>query len=380
MVWIYGGGFTIGFSGRYLYGAKYLVRHNVILVTLNYRLGPYGFMCLDTPEVPGNQGLKDQLLALRWVKNNIEAFGGDADKITLFGNSAGARSAEFHLIYNNENENLFRSIIVQSGSAFTSQSTIDSNQTIPVLIAQRLGHSTNDLNEAISFLSKADTKSVIGASLTFNFRPCVEKQFPSVDNFITDFPINMKLPNANGVSIMTGFNSHEFLYLTVFDSDQSDTFTTQLRNSFRFSPDKLRELEYLIRRFYIGDEEIDLPAVWGIIDYRSDILYNYAADRSILRYMENGAENVFYYKFSYSGGRNFVKRKNNLTAHGAAHADEYGYLFEMEFMPEEPTPEDQLIIDKMTAMWTNFAKYGYVMHNVLSSIEKFCRYNYLGCV
>lgn len=64
LVWIPGGGFTIGFGNRYLYGPKYLIRHDVVVVSINYRLGPYGFMCLDTPGVPGNQGLKDQVLLI----------------------------------------------------------------------------------------------------------------------------------------------------------------------------------------------------------------------------------------------------------------------------------------------------------------------------
>lgn len=65
-------------------------------------------MCLDTPEVPGNQGLKDQLLALRWIKENIAAFGGDTEKITIMGESAGSVSVELHLM--SKQEKLFNQI------------------------------------------------------------------------------------------------------------------------------------------------------------------------------------------------------------------------------------------------------------------------------
>lgn len=102
MIHIHGGGFSIGFAGRFAYGPSFLVKHDVILVTLNYRLGPYGFMCLHTPEVPGNQGLKDQLIALRWIRDNIESFGGDANVITVLGGSAGARSIDLHLLSRHE--------------------------------------------------------------------------------------------------------------------------------------------------------------------------------------------------------------------------------------------------------------------------------------
>ncbi|VVD03539.1 unnamed protein product [Leptidea sinapis] len=88
----------MGFAGRYVYGPKFLVRHDVILVTLNYRVGPYGFMCPGTKRVPESQGIKDQLFALEWVRDNIEAFGRDVENINVFGPSAGAMSIEIQLL------------------------------------------------------------------------------------------------------------------------------------------------------------------------------------------------------------------------------------------------------------------------------------------
>lgn len=70
-------------------GPDFLVEHDVILVTFNYRLGALGFLSLDTPEYSGNMGLKDQRLALKWIYENIEHFGGDRNRITLSGLSAG---------------------------------------------------------------------------------------------------------------------------------------------------------------------------------------------------------------------------------------------------------------------------------------------------
>ncbi|VVC87374.1 unnamed protein product [Leptidea sinapis] len=113
LVWIYGRAFTIGFAGRYVYGPKCLVRHDVILVTLSYRVGPYGFLCPGTERVPGNQGIKDQLLALEWVKVNIQAFGGDVENINVFRQSAGAMSIEIQLL--STQEKLFKRAILHSG-------------------------------------------------------------------------------------------------------------------------------------------------------------------------------------------------------------------------------------------------------------------------
>ena len=88
--WIHGGGFVLG-SGDLGVGADYLLESGLVVVTINYRLGPMGFMALEgSPHVSGNQGLKDQLMALRWVKENIANFGGDPNRITIAGESAGA--------------------------------------------------------------------------------------------------------------------------------------------------------------------------------------------------------------------------------------------------------------------------------------------------
>ncbi|KAI8440016.1 hypothetical protein MSG28_001450 [Choristoneura fumiferana] len=75
LVWIHGGGFAVGSGNQQ--GPSNLLKHGIIIVTVNYRLGPYGFMCLNNTAVPGNQGLKDQYTALRWVRDNIAAFGGN---------------------------------------------------------------------------------------------------------------------------------------------------------------------------------------------------------------------------------------------------------------------------------------------------------------
>ncbi|KOB58243.1 Carboxyl/choline esterase [Operophtera brumata] len=180
LVWIYGGGFGIGAGGRYLYGPSYLVRHDIILVTINYRLGPYGFMCLNNPAVPGNQGLKDQRIALKWIKDNIKAFGGDANKITIFGESAGAASEDLHLYY--QDQKLFDQVIMQSGNALCPWAVEEPEESSSFSLADHLGFETYDKNEALSFLSTVDTKLVIAASTELNltFRPCVENDFIGV--------------------------------------------------------------------------------------------------------------------------------------------------------------------------------------------------------
>merc|ERR1719225_541409 len=115
--WIHGGGFSLG-SGDLGSGPDYLLESGVTVVTINYRLGPLGFLALEgRDDVTGNQGLKDQLMALRWVKKNIAHFGGDPNRITIAGESAGAISVHAHVLSPlGKDENLFHSAIAFSGS------------------------------------------------------------------------------------------------------------------------------------------------------------------------------------------------------------------------------------------------------------------------
>lgn len=89
MFYIHGGGYLEGSGNDFMYGPDFMVENQVILVTINYRLGVLGFLSLGLPEYSGNMGLKDQQMSLKWVYDNIEAFGGDNSRITVFGESAG---------------------------------------------------------------------------------------------------------------------------------------------------------------------------------------------------------------------------------------------------------------------------------------------------
>lgn len=129
MVWLHGGSNTVGSGTQSTDNGISLTRHGVLLVTLNYRLGVMGFFSHPglTAESPhhssGNYGLLDQLAELTWVKQNIAQFGGDADNVTLFGESAGAIDAA-RLIASPLAVGLFKRVISESGPAFESGQTL----------------------------------------------------------------------------------------------------------------------------------------------------------------------------------------------------------------------------------------------------------------
>ncbi|XP_026670723.1 cholinesterase-like, partial [Ceratina calcarata] len=116
MFWIYGGDFATGAALQDFYAPDFFLEDDVVFVSLNYRLDVLGFLALDLPGVKGNSGLKDQVLALKWVQRNIAAFGGDPNRVTIFGESAGSASVSFHLL-SSQAEGLFHQAILESGTA-----------------------------------------------------------------------------------------------------------------------------------------------------------------------------------------------------------------------------------------------------------------------
>ncbi|GBP03030.1 Acetylcholinesterase [Eumeta japonica] len=117
IVFIHPGGFySLSGQSKNFAGRQYLMDRNIVLVTFNYRLGSLGFLSTGTKEAPGNLGLKDQVLLMRWLKLHISRFGGDSSSITLLGYGAGAISITLHMV-SPMSRNLFHKAIVMSGSA-----------------------------------------------------------------------------------------------------------------------------------------------------------------------------------------------------------------------------------------------------------------------
>ncbi|KAK8782634.1 hypothetical protein V5799_016022 [Amblyomma americanum] len=116
IVFIHGGGFQWGDSALFLHDpANFVALSDVVFVTFNYRVGLHGFLSLEVPELPGNVGLWDQNLALKWVRKNIASFGGDPDDVTIDGQSAGAISVALHAV-SPHSKGLFKRAIMQSGA------------------------------------------------------------------------------------------------------------------------------------------------------------------------------------------------------------------------------------------------------------------------
>lgn len=149
LIWIHGGGYTSGSSDVDNYdGAVLAAFGDMIVVTINYRLGIFGFLNVKHETAPGNQGLHDQTLAIKWVAENIEAFGGDPDSITLAGQGSGANCVGFHVM-SPVSRNLFHRAIMQSGSGLHPQAVLE-DSSVAVDRGQQLALRVSCANERIN--------------------------------------------------------------------------------------------------------------------------------------------------------------------------------------------------------------------------------------
>ncbi|KAG6460605.1 hypothetical protein O3G_MSEX012098 [Manduca sexta] len=358
-VWFYGGGFFVGYAG--LYGGKYLVQRDIVVVTVNYRLGPYGFLCLNDPKVPGNQGLKDQIAALRWIKANIGAFGGDPTKIAIAGESYGGGAVDFHLY--SKYEQLFDKAIIQSASVFTPYIFGKGDYNAAKELAELMGHKSSTNDDAIRFLATANPVEVMKLSrnLTNSLQPCKEKQFKGVHNFITTDPFHFKKSDkVKNAKILIGHNSKETFNIFAdgdkdFYKSQQNIFSEKLSDIFALKREELETLTKIVRDFYLGGKPIAKSSMLELTDFLSDFMGNHAEERSVNNYLKIGAEKVYKYVFSYIGSSPY----KDIPGAGAIHTEELDFLFEIARDPKNlTTPEQIMMRDRMTEMWANFVKYG----------------------
>lgn len=228
MVWIHGGGFTTGAGSWLIYNGRTLsTRGNVVVVTINYRLGALGFLNLDEVtkgKIPatGNEGLLDQVSALEWVRANISRFGGNPDNVTVFGESAGAMSMGV-LLTMPKARGLFHRAILQSGAAH-HVSSLEHAEKVGTIFLDILGIKTTDasklrglteqqmLNGQVELMARArDPKLAIG---DLPLRPVVDGKV------IPRLPIQtIAGGSADNVPILLGTNLDEWKVFAVLDRD-----------------------------------------------------------------------------------------------------------------------------------------------------------------
>ncbi|XP_058812191.1 juvenile hormone esterase [Topomyia yanbarensis] len=385
MVWIHGGAFSFGSGNSFLYGADYLVPEGVVLVTFNYRLGPLGFLSVGK-DAPGNAGLKDQILALKWVQENIAAFGGDPKMVTIFGQSAGSVSVHM-LMMSPLAKGLFHRAIAQSGTALNPWAIARSPKERAFRLGEQLGCFTNNTDELLSYLRKASPQKIVNAApktiTPEDIKRSVGLPFvPSIENWIgedasneapviTQEPIQiMKSGVYNHVPLITGFNSHEaMLFLRRVRKDPNliknidEDFQRLIPVDLMVDRDSEEGTSVAqdMRNFYLNGAHISNASIQNMMNLMTDAMFLHGITNfARLHATHDGQDTTWLYRFGYDGALGIYKRILGIDWPGACHGDELGYLFHfgvLNIRLDNSSAELQTL-SKMTRMWTNFAKYG----------------------
>ncbi|KAH7939237.1 hypothetical protein HPB52_009340 [Rhipicephalus sanguineus] len=316
LVWIYGGAFTFGSANSAIYNAVWLAAlGDVVVVSMNYRLGILGFMNANSPEAPGNVGLLDQNMALKWVQRNIEHFGGNPELVTLFGESAGSMCTHAHIM-SPLSEGLFKRAVMMSGTTYNLDlwDTVQESVAKADKVANVIGCSnatyielSSSAEEIIDCMRNKSADELFKAS----FEIAAPKRAPFLPTYHDEFlPRNplvaMKRGFFSSVDVLAGVNSDEGatyllfpLVLELLAEDLQDFPREELVQSLRAALWRLLRdgvpdiLETYIQEVDPGDNN---ALRRQYIDHLSDRLFNCPLQFFAEKHSERGNK-VFCYVF-----------------------------------------------------------------------------------
>ena len=359
MFWIHGGAHQYGSGGRN-YDSTTLANRGVLLVSINYRLGLYGFfahpeLALEDPNgSTGNYGMLDQIAALQWVRDNIGAFGGDPENITIFGESAGAHSVG-QLMASPVAQGLFHKAIAQSGSGFYQFQSVDqayeriSGIDAGLQAAELLGLSGTEQIPAMRSLSTEELlKVAVHPEISATFHP-------QIDGYALPDATSRIFTESGQASVplMVGSNADEGSVLYHFGMSPVDGATEMQQ------PQTVSEWEQLLmEQFADGAKSV---AVHYAVDQDDDV--DAAAEQ--LTGDSWFGRHAYYMAQRHAEAKNptflyFYERRpaSDEETIGATHALELNSLFG-GFIPFWPRDErDDELVEHMQLYWTNFAKTG----------------------
>ena len=356
MVWIHGGALVTGSGSDY--PGELLTSKGVVLVTVNYRLGRFGF--LAHPElsdengkaVSGNQGLRDQIAALAWVRDNIGQFGGDPANVTIFGESAGSLSMSL-LQASPLAKGLFHRVIGESGGAFQpmwfrdkATSYAASAESVGTDFATALARDGGDGSvAAIRQLPQEHVLEIFESDPAFSNYDSLAIVDGEVipDEVATIFAQGRQ----SDVPVMIGSNADEATTFLEFFQPMFGEGTAMLK---AYAESAMPEIEDAAIQYYDGTDDAAAEAAW--VDMFGDLVFAYPM-RTWARSMENVSSDAYLYWFTWS------PPVENSEKYGAFHAGEIGYIFgNLDLFGANPTAEDHAFSELMATIWTQFAKTG----------------------
>ena len=343
LVWIYGGGFSSGGSSVPIYDGEAVASKGVIFVSVNYRVGPFGFFAHpelsnesgeSTPgrNASGNYGLMDQIAALQWVKQNIAGFGGDSTNVTIAGQSAGSMSVNC-LVASPVAKNLFKKAIAQSGANFTNPPvTLRQAEEAGLKLAQSAGASS--LRELRAKPAEEILQKMQG-------------QFPIVDGYVLPQSVAdiFRAGKQNDVALLTGWNEDEGMLRGPVKN--AGTYRTEIDRQYGADAQT-------VLGFYPGgtDEEAASSQVKISRDMTFGVQNYIWAD-----IQSQQGKKVYVYRFTRK-----VPATGEYAKYGAFHTGEVAYAYDnLRFIDHRLRPLESVdteLARNMSSYWINFAESG----------------------
>ncbi|CAL7935362.1 unnamed protein product [Xylocopa violacea] len=380
MFWVHGGAFIVGGGGFDRARGDYLLAKDVVVVSTNYRLGAFGFLNLGHRVASGNQGLKDLIASLEWVKENIANFGGDPSNVTIFGLSAGAALVHA-LILSPRTKGLFHKAILHSGSANCSWCSDQKSVELCFKLAAVLGKDSRDPVEVVEFLRTVPASDIVRAQqsvlsieeqVTFQLAFAVNKD-DMAENPVLPEKIEQLIAKCEDIPLIVGCTTEEFIMLIKDDDERTKAILNEylpihvknlasLKNLGEADTKKLLET---VKQRYFGNKPINEVSIREIVAFLSDIYFVIPATMLLEQLAKRNRAPSYHFRFSYVGNEKtptdlLTKR----SIRGASHTDDSAYLLYLPRCkvdnPDAPAvgTKDRVTMERMTRMWANFAKTG----------------------
>ena len=349
MLWIHGGGFTAGATAERLYSGEQLAKKGVVVVTLDYRLGAFGFLAHpglsgeSGKRVSGNYGLLDMIAGLQWIQRNIAAFGGDPRRVTIFGESAGGIAVSM-LCASPLAKGLFQGAISESGGSFgpaQGGGRGGGENMKPLADAEQAGGAWA---AAAGASSVADMRHLPAEKVLAAGRGAT---WPIVDGWVIPDD-QYKLYQAgryNDTPILVGYNSDEG---ASFNPPKTpEAYVQSARQRFGPFGDKLLAI------YAPGERTVAKTAR----DLSRDVMFGWHTWVWASLQTKTGKSKAFLYYFDQHPD---YPADSPRAGYGAMHGSEIPYVFEHLGLGNRPKPsaEDEAISEAMAIYWTNFAKRG----------------------
>jgi para-nitrobenzyl esterase len=348
MAWIYGGGFGAGASSEPRQDGSKLAEKGVVIVSMNYRLGVFGFFAHpeltkeSAQQASGNYGLLDQAAALDWVHKNIAAFGGDPENVTIFGESAGSISVSAQMA-SPISKNLIRRAIGESGSMFMLAPV-----TLSLDQAERQG---SRFATALGAANLAELRAKPAQELldaaqqqrsSFRF-------WPNVDGyFLPEQPREIYAQGKQArVALLAGWNKDEQSAATFFGKQPQtlENYAARMKTLYGERAGEMLKL-------YPAANETQMEDSAGAL--AGDRFIAYSTWKWIEEQMQTGESAVYRYHFEQA-----PPQPAGTPSHGAYHSADIEYVFETLDSKNLPwTDADRKLSDMISSYWTNFAKTG----------------------